>query len=354
MIKRIALFLLVALTLVLTVSAVAQDTTTIKGVCKDDVGKPVTGATIELNNLDNGRKIDTKTDSHGRYSSLAAGSGNYKISLLGPDGKPLLSLIDVPVQAGVENVYDFDFAKMKAEAAKLTGTSELQRKEIEKLTKENEKIKSLNALLSQAVQQKKENDYAGAVATMEQAVAQDQSHDVIYASLADAYLGAKKYPEAESAYNKAIALAPPTSKSLGSYHSGLALVLIRQGQLEPSMAECDKAAQLDPGQAGQCYFNEGAVLTNQGKMDEANVAFDKAIIADPSRAEAYYQKGINLLGKATLGKDGKMIPVPGTAEALNKYLELAPDGKNAQAAKDLLASIGAPVQTTYGAPKSKK
>ncbi len=95
------------------------------------------------------------------------------------------------------------------------------------------------------------------------------------------------------------------------------------------MAECDKAAQLDPGQAGQCYFNEGAILTNQGKVDEANLAFDKAIAADPTRAEAYYQKGINLLGKATLGKDGKMIPVPGTAEALNKYLELAPDGKNA-------------------------
>ena len=112
------------------------------------------------------------------------------------------------------------------------------------------------------------------------------------------------------------------------------------------MAECDKAAQLDPATAGQCYYNQGAILTNQGKVDEANAAFDKAIAADPTRADAYYQKGINLLGKATLGKDGKMVPAPGTAEALNKYLQLAPDGKNAQAAKDLLASIGAPVQTS--------
>ncbi len=77
---------------------------------------------------------------------------------------------------------------------------------------------------------------------MEQAAAQDQTHDVIYASLGDAYLGAKKYPEAETAYNKAIALAPPTSKSLGSYHSGLALALMKQGKTESSMAECDKAA----------------------------------------------------------------------------------------------------------------
>jgi tetratricopeptide (TPR) repeat protein len=102
------------------------------------------------------------------------------------------------------------------------------------------------------------------------------------------------------------------------------------------------------------YYNEGAVLTNQGKPDEANQAFDKAIAAEPTRPDPYYQKGLNLLAKATLGKDGKMIPAPGTAEALNKYLELAPDGKYAQSAKDLLASIGASVQTTFGSQKKGK
>lgn len=347
MIKRIALFLVVALMLGFTASALAQDTITVKGVCKDDAGKAIAGATVELNNLDNGRKITAKTDSHGQYSALATSSGKYKITLIGPDGKPLLYLNNVPIEPGAENVYDFDFAKLRAEAAKQSSTSEAQRKEIEKLTNENEKIKGLNALLQQAAQQKKENNYDAAVATMEQAAAQDQSHDVIYASLGDAYLGAKKYQESETAYNKAIALAPPTSKSLG-YHSGLALALMKQGKTESSMAECDKAASLDPSTAAQCYFNEGAVLTNEGKLDEANQAFDKTIAADPTRADAYYQKGVNLLGKATVGKDGKMVPVPGTAEALNKYLELAPDGKNAQSAKDLLASIGAPVQTTFG------
>ena len=63
---------------------------------------------------------------------------------------------------------------------------------------------------------------------------------------------------------------------------------------------------------------------------------------------------MDLLAKATLGKDGKMVPAPGTAEALNKYLELAPEGKNAQNAKDLLASIGAPIQTSFGHQKPKK
>ncbi len=352
MIKRSALFLLVAFVLVLTAGAGALDTTSVKGICKDENGKPIVGATIVLANLDNARKVEAKTDNHGQYSSPAAGPGKYKITLNGADGNPIFYLDNVPVQAGVENTVDFDLAKLKAEVAKEPG-NEAQRKEVEKVKKENDKIKNLNSLLQQAAQQKKENNYAAAVATLEQAAAQDQTHDVIYASLGDAYLGDKKYPEAETAYSKALALAPATSKSLGNYHSGLALALMKQGKTDLSLPECDKAAQLDPATAGLCYFNQGAILTNQGKMDDANAAFDKAIAADPTRAEAYYQKGVNLLGKATLGKDGKMLPAPGTAEALNKYLELAPDGKNAQAAKDLLASIGAPVQTSYGTKKKK-
>ena len=39
-------------------------------------------------------------------------------------------------------------------------------------------------------------------------------------------------------------------------------------------------------------------------------------------------------------------------EAFQKYLELKPDGPNADAAKQMLASIGASVETTYGKGKT--
>jgi hypothetical protein len=62
------------------------------------------------------------------------------------------------------------------------------------------------------------------------------------------------------------------------------------------------------------------------------------------------------MGKATV-KGDKMVAPPGTAEAFNKYLELEPNGKYADPAKQMLASIGAPVETSYGkskaAPKKK-
>ena len=93
------------------------------------------------------------------------------------------------------------------------------------------------------------------------------------------------------------------------------------------------------------------MLTNTGKVDEANQAFDKAIQADPSKADAYYWKGVNLLGKATI-KGNTMEAPPGTAEAFNKYLQLQPTGQFAEPAKQMLASIGAAVETSFGKGKA--
>jgi tetratricopeptide (TPR) repeat protein len=354
MTKRIALLLFLALSAILTVSAAAQNLTVVKGTCKDEAGKPYAGYTLEFTSNETGRKSELKTNARGEYYSMGIAVGTYKINLLTPDGKIVFYLNNVPMAMGTENQYDIDMAKERAAQAKASGVTEEQRKANEKAKLDNEKIKGLNALLIQARQQKKDGNFDGAVATMEQAVAQDTTHDIVFGTLASAYLDDKKYPEAETAFTKALSLAPADSKSLPSYHNGLALALARQGKTEPAAEECQKSALIDPPTAGECYFNVGAILTNLGKADDANQAFDKAIAADPKRAEAYYQKGVNLLGKATLSKDGKMVPVPGTVEALNKYLELAPDGKNAQAAKDLLASLGASVQTSFGAKKGSK
>jgi len=97
-------------------------------------------------------------------------------------------------------------------------------------------------------------------------------------------------------------------------------------------------------------FNTGAVLTNAGKVDAAIMAFDKVIAADPSKAAAYYWKGVNMIGKATL-KGDKMVAPEGTAEAFQKYLELDPTGTFAQPARDMLASIGASIETSFGTKK---
>ena len=76
-------------------------------------------------------------------------------------------------------------------------------------------------------------------------------------------------------------------------------------------------------------FNSCAMLYNAGKMDEAVTACDQAIALDPRRADAYFVKASALYGTGKVGSDGKYEVPPGTVEALNKYLELAPDGGHA-------------------------
>src|SRR5436853_555025 len=115
----------------------------------------------------------------------------------------------------------------------------------------------------------------------------------------------------------------------------------------------DQAAQLDPTRASMFYFNKGAVQTNSGKVDDAIDSFKKVIATDPNKADAYYWLGVNMIGKATL-KGDKMVAPEGTSEAFNKYLELQPNGPYAEPAKQMLASIGATIETTYGNKKKAK
>jgi len=52
---------------------------------------------------------------------------------------------------------------------------------------------------------------------------------------------AEQYGQAESAYRRAISLAP----TIAAYHTALGLVLARQGQLEAGVAEIERAVELD-------------------------------------------------------------------------------------------------------------
>ena len=76
--------------------------------------------------------------------------------------------------------------------------------------------------------------------------------------------------------------------------------------MDMAQAELTKAAQLDPPQAGKYYYNLGAVYINTNQSQAAETAFKKAIELDPNYADAYYQLGLVLIGRATVGGDGKM------------------------------------------------
>jgi len=375
--QRLLMLMLVVAVAALCVPPVfAQATGTVKGVCKDMEGKPIAGANLEWVNTDNGRKYNLKTNKKGEYFSLGIEIGKYKVTLT-QDGKQLDSVNNFPV-GGDEVTLDFDLKKSQVEAAQQKGITPEQLKQMQeqqaKAAKETNTVKVLNEKLAVANQAMQTGDFETAVNTLNEATQMDPTRDLLWARLGDAHLSsapkqtdaaekAKRYADAVSDYQKAIDLKkkvmetspkPEDAKSLAAYYNNLGQAEARTGQLEESVKAYDQAAALNPPGAAQYYYNQGAVLTNSGKVDEANAAFDKSIAADPNKAEAYYQKGVNLINKATTDpKTGKVIPAPGTAEALNKYLELQPTGQFAEGAKGMLQYIGSSIETSYGSSKKK-
>ncbi len=323
------------------IPALAQNLGTIKGTAKDENGKPIADASVELDNTDNGSKQTVKTNGKGEYFSQSLEPGTYNVILV-RDGKRVDAFGKVPVAAGHETTVNFDLKKDLAGAI-----SPEEQKKIDEIKAQNEKITNLNALLKQAHDLEKAGNYDQAVTMLQPAAEQNPKEDVIWGMLGDGYRGAKKYPEAIDAYSKALAIKPDNA----GYMSGLADAYAKSDQIDKAVQEYDAAAKAAPANAGVYYFNEGVVFTNKQKPDQAVAAFQKAITADPNKAEAYYYKGENMIGLAKL-ENGKMVAPPGTAEAFNKYLELKPDGPLAAQAKAYLEALGSKVETTYGKGKS--
>jgi tetratricopeptide (TPR) repeat protein len=380
--KYWAILLFTVLVLVLSVHPASAQSGSVKGVCKDSSGNPIADAVVVFNNLDNGQKYALKTNKKGEYFSLGVVAGKYNVVVYrSADDQKAGTELDhangYHVQTD-ENTLDFDIKKEQADQAKGAGMTAEQMKQQqdnnEKIKKENTNIKALNDKLNAAKTAADAGDFDAAIAALNDANQIDPNRDLIWFKLGDYNrLSAakqtdsaekqKRYGAAIDDYQKAIQLkqaAPPDPKdpsagpkTLAAYYNNLAEAYAKTNKTDDAVKSYQAAVQANPSQAGQYYFNIGAVLTNAGKADDALAAFDKVIAADPTRADAYYWKGVNLIAKETMDKDNKAVAPPGTAEAFQKYLELAPTGPYADPAKQMLASIGAPVESSFGNKKKK-
>ncbi len=358
--------------------AFTQTTGSVKGVCKDADGKPIAQAEVEWVGTETGHKYTLKTNNKGEYFSLGIVPGKYNV-ILRKEGKELFHINGISVGLD-EFELPFDLKKEQAAAAAGQGLTPEQVKALKEKQEEaakteaaNKVVGSLNDKLKAAAAASDAGDFETAIATLNEANQMDATRDLIWFKLGDAYRMSgpkqtdpeekkKRYEEAAAAYQKAIDLRiaseaaqkdPDSNKKMAAYYNNLADAYAKANKVDDAVANYNKAVALDPAGAGGYLFNVGAVFTNAGRVDDAIAAFDKVIAADPTKADAYYWKGVNLIGKATL-KGDKMVAPAGTAEAFQKYLQLQPDGKMAQPAKDMLASIGATVETGYGKKKPAK
>ncbi len=325
--------------------AYAQFLARLEGKCTDEDGKPYVGATIEIDREDIKTHLEVKTDKKGEYLYVGLQPGKYTITLKF-EGRTIFAYRGVTLGAAEQKVLDFDIKKeMAANPAAIKA-----KKEKEETAKKFGELKQHFEAGSEALTQGR---FAEAITELQTAATLDPMQDVVLATLGDAYAANKQHNEAVDAYQKALALRPENP----GYHNNLGNVFAKAGKGPEALEEFRKAADLEPLQAGMYWRNAGIVLYNAGKTNEAIEPLQKAIAADPNDALAYYLLGICLLGKVEQKTEGgmmKMIPAPGTVEALQKYLQLEPNGSHAAEVKAILEQLGATVQTEFKRETKKK
>jgi tetratricopeptide (TPR) repeat protein len=343
----------------MTFAQAAATTGTIHGHVQDPLQVAMTGAKVEVTTDGKTVKYSFTTDANGDYTGTGIAPGNY-ILVLDAQGKTVDEKQNVQIAAGQNETEDFDLSRAEY-IAKMTPEQRKQMEEVKKQNaaamKDNSIIKNLNADLAKAREDIKAKNYADADSIMTKDTAAKPDAAILWLELGIAQDGEKKYTDAETSLKKAVSLESAASKpdtaTVGAADNSLGEALAGENKIPDAVAAYDAAVKADPSHAGMYYTNETIILSRTGQNGDATAAAaDKAIAADPNNPIPYYLKGQALIAKATVDpKTQKIVAPPGCAEAYQKYLELAPDGPFAPDAKNILASMGQTVQTSYHAKR---
>lgn len=310
------------------------------GTVRDEQGRPMAGATVVFRGIDFNLRREIQTDRDGRFYYGGFQPGRYHIAVL-REGRILWSLPVTLSHSREVLQLEIDLQKLRQAAGRVQHLDpELERqREADRQRREHEE--HLQEYLNRGLRHLNDAHPERALEEFQAALELEPSRGGTYALLGAAYAAADRRPEAMDSYRRALELEPGE----GAHHNNLAILLVRSGQLEEALAQFGKAAQLDPDRAATYQFNSGATLLNAGRPADALSALRLATRRDPTFAVAHYFLGLALLRtsprRSPEGGPERIEPRPGTLEAFQRYLQLAPDGEYAESAREYLKQLGA-------------
>ena len=208
----------------------------------------------------------------------------------------------------------------------------------------NAEAKAENTLIEQVTKDQAAHDWAHAESALKQLTAMDPGRWQYSQALGDAQYSQGKYLEAVGSYAAALAgaaqdkLKAKTRQAMAAIYTNQGNSYLKLHRVADAEAAYSSAAALSDN-PGIAYFNLCATYYNQGDMPNALAACDKSLAADPKKADAYFIKGSVLMGDATVETGGKTTYPPGTIEALQMYMKLAPVGPHVADVKAMLDYI---------------
>ena len=330
--------------LVLTAaSAAAQGVNAmIEGVVRDPKGAGVAGAVVTFRSIgdDGTRSYQVKTEKDGRFTLIGVYPTVYRISAsLG--GANLASLPATmrlapgqmsKIALNLNNRAAVERRAGSADAPGASGADPATRAAPDATSNEAARVEEglrakFSTLFDQGVEAAKAGEQDAAIARFTAALAISPSCAACYKNIGYAYAQTRRWPAAEEAYRKAIEFsAIPDPDAL----NGLAAAYTAQKKYVEAAEASAKAAEAAGGGDADALYVQAVNLFNANRGSEAKAPLQAAIKINPAHADAHYMLGLVLVGEGD---------TTGARDALGRYVQLAPGGKDAPTAKALLETL---------------
>lgn len=349
-----AIFLLVAAHSRVTPPQAAQPAAKVSGRVTSGEGQPVPGVKVEYTDPASQRSYTMTTGLNGEFTGSGVIHGTYRVTVSRPNSEQTFSISGIVVSANEQaNVLNIDLARLPQEPARLTP------EQIDDIKAQNARARKINAVIIQVNAALQAGKWGEVETGARQLLEMDSGNYRFYGMLGSALFNLERCEQAVSILDKGILAAREVTtpeEAAAQARESMALMLTTQGncyvKLEKSqeaITAFSRAAALDP-HPGVVNFNLCATSYNRmvyetkkapdpESLTAALAACDHALEAEPTRAVAYFMKASLLIAR-TLNREGNVTVNADAISALKKYLELAPEGPDAEKAKALLAAAG--------------
>ncbi|HEX6790919.1 MAG TPA: tetratricopeptide repeat protein [Candidatus Krumholzibacteria bacterium] len=283
-----------------------------KGRVLDEGGKPIAEAKITLRNLEDGSRIEFKTDKDGTFDRRMIPAARYEATIAKDGFAPQTQTFDWSASTNETEIVEVQIV-LSTEKSKVR----------------QEMGKKAAALYEESYAALQQNDCPTATTKARQILdmgAGDYEYAVRFI-IARCHAIQDQPGEAITEYEKVLALRPDFFEA----RFDLAAMLEKQGQHDAAIEQYEQAAALKPDDV-EVQYNVGALLLQRQLFDRARTHLQRAVEIDSTHALA--AKG---LGFAYL--QGESKDTAAARRYLERYLALQPDATDATEIRALIAEI---------------